>query len=94
MMNHIIIMNGVKNPNLTDVASDDAVLMYTQYSTQWDALAHRGALFDVKNDDEKPVYYNGFSAGFDISMTENQTVHAHALGIENMAVHGVQEEAF
>lgn len=80
-----------RTSSLTDIASDDAVLMHTQYSTQWDALAHRGSLFDVKDNGEmKPVYYNGFSAGTDISINDEKNVHAHALGIENMAFHGVQ----
>jgi kynurenine formamidase len=82
------------NPELLDIASDDAVLLFTQYSTQWDSLAHRGALFDV-NDDGKlaPVYYNGFRAGEDITLDDTQTSAAGALGIENMAVHGVQGRA-
>lgn len=34
-------------PRLTDIAADEAVLLLTQYSTQWDSLAHRGELFDL-----------------------------------------------
>ncbi len=80
-----------KDPKLTDIASDDVVLMHTQYSTQWDSLAHRGSIFDVKDNGEAvPVYYNGFAAGEDISMTPDRNVNANALGIENMAAHGVQ----
>lgn len=80
------------NPNLTDIASDDCVILYNQYSTQWDSLAHRGSLFDVKgNGKQEPVYYNGFKAGTDIvhDINTNETA-AKLLGIENMAVHGVQ----
>lgn len=74
-----------------DIAADDAVLLYTQYSTQWDSLAHRGSLFDVDgNGVDKPVYYNGYHAGEDITMDDDHTTCAKALGIENMAVHGVQ----
>lgn len=49
------------DPSLTDVASDEAVLLYTQYSTHWDGLAHQGALFDA-DDDGTPehVFYNGY----------------------------------
>jgi len=80
-----------KDPKLTDIASDDAVLLHTQYSTQWDALAHRGSLFDVNGDgDPEAVYYNGFSAGNDIILVEDGTTFAAALGIEQMAGHGVQ----
>lgn len=79
------------DPRLTDIAADDAVLLHTQYSTQWDSLAHRGALFDVDGDGEpESVYYNGFLAGKDVVMDVRQQVAAHALGIENMAAHGVQ----
>ena len=74
-----------------DIAADDAVLLYTQYSTQWDSLAHRGSMFDVDGSGEdKPVYYNGFRANEDITMDKDHTTCAKALGIENMAVHGVQ----
>ena len=76
---------------LTDIASDDSVLLHTQYSTQWDGLAHRGSLFDVYDDNKKiPVYYNGFRSGEDVVCKNNKEVSADALGIENMAKHGVQ----
>lgn len=79
------------NPELTDIGSDDAVLLHTQYSTQWDSLAHRGSLFDVDGDGElEAVYYNGFRVGEDVVMEEDHQTSAKALGIENMAVHGVQ----
>lgn len=79
------------DPRLTDIASDDLVLMHTQYSTQWDSLAHRGALFDVEGDGEpEAVYYNGFRAGEDVAMGARQQVAANALGIDTMASHGVQ----
>lgn len=77
---------------LTDVGSDDAVLLHTQYSTQWDSLAHRGSMFDVNNDGRpEPVYYNGFKAGQDIVMSEETLeTSANALGIEQAAKHGFQ----
>lgn len=79
------------NPNHTDIGSDDAVLLYTQYSTQWDSLAHRGALFDVYGDGNlHAVYYNGFRAGEDVTMNDRQETAAKALGVEKMAEHGVQ----
>lgn len=46
-----------------DVGCDDAVLMTLQYSTQWDAFAHVGALFDADGDGvAERVYYNGYRA--------------------------------
>ncbi|MDX9694762.1 MAG: cyclase family protein [Bacteroidales bacterium] len=79
------------NPNHTDLASDDYVVLYNQYSTQWDSLAHRGAKFDINGDGNLvPVYYNGYRAGEDVSINQNQETKALELGIENMAFHGVQ----
>lgn len=79
------------DPELLDIASDDSVLIYNQYSTQWDSLAHRGALYDADDDGKpEPVYYNGFRAGKNVSIDEDHKTAAKALGIENMAAHGVQ----
>ena len=77
--------------NHTDIGSDDVVLLHTQYSTQWDSLAHRGRLFDVMGDGKSlPVYYNGFKVDEDVVFEDNNQSKAKALGIENMAGHGVQ----
>jgi len=79
------------NPNHLDIGSDDQVTLYNQYSTQWDSLAHRGKQFDINgNGKMESVYYNGFKAGIDIVMDEEQNTSAKALGIENMAKQGVQ----
>jgi kynurenine formamidase len=75
----------------SDIAADDAVMMFLQYSTQWDALAHRGSLFDVHGDGvEAAVYYNGYRAGEDLTIDEDQRTRANRLGIENFAAHGMQ----
>jgi len=90
-----------ENPDWTDVISDDVVLMTLQYSTQWDSLAHVGALFDADGDGKpEPVYYNGYRAGEHIVGTETKPdaepwarfegVSANALGVENMAESCVQ----
>jgi hypothetical protein len=90
-----------QDPRQVDVASDDAVLMALQYSTQWDSFAHVGALFDADGDGvPEPVYYNGFRAGEDIVAPEfrrgivdwccSEGVEAKKLGIETMAETGVQ----
>ena len=39
-----------EDPNLTDVVCDEVMLMNTQYSTQWDSLAHIGSRFDADGD--------------------------------------------
>jgi hypothetical protein len=66
---------------------DDAVTLYTQYSTQWDALAHWGRLFDADGDGTREmVYYNGFRAGEDILGPDQEGgPYARRLGIENLA---------
>jgi kynurenine formamidase len=57
----------VAHPGATDVMSDDLVVLHTQYSTQWDAFGHAGALFDADDDGvPEPVYYNGWRAGVDV----------------------------
>jgi kynurenine formamidase len=71
---------------LTDVVCDDGVTLYGQYSTQWDALCHVGALFDANGDgDPEIAYYNGFPAAWQIG--------GSALGIEHMAAAAVQGRA-
>jgi kynurenine formamidase len=93
------------DPRATDVICDDQVLMSLQYSTQWDSLAHVGALFDADGDGKpERVYYNGYRPNEDIvgpvDYPENDAFAAHdcggehseakALGIENFAVKGMQ----
>jgi kynurenine formamidase len=65
-----------------DVCCDDSVLLHTQYSTQWDALCHLGAMFDAEGDGRlEPLYYNGFRGGVDVG----PECGAKALGIEHQA---------
>ncbi|MDF3811011.1 cyclase family protein [Rhodopseudomonas sp. BAL398] len=92
------------NPMFCDVVSDDVALIHTQYSTQWDGLAHIGAEFDADGDGkEEVVFYNGFSADRDVIAAEPasgavswdsyENPRAEKLGIENLASHGVQGRA-
>jgi hypothetical protein len=89
------------NPDLTDVVSDDAVLLTLQYSTQWDSFAHIGSRFDADGDGKREiVFYNGFRAGEDVVPASSkgnsepwaryEGTEAKALGIENLAEHGAQ----
>ena len=75
-----------------DVTSDEAVTLYSQYSTQWDSFAHVGMLFDADGDGApEPVYYNGFRAYEHIGGAKDSgELGARALGIENMAESCVQ----
>jgi len=71
----------------TDVVCDDAVTISTQYSTQWDSLAHWGKRFDADDDGvAEIVYYNGYRGGTDlIGPDQPGGPYAHSLGIENLA---------
>ncbi|CAM3537058.1 cyclase family protein [Halomonas casei] len=87
------------SPGLQDVISDDQVQLSLQYSTQWDSLAHVGALFDGDNDGQpERRYYNGYLADQDVLNLSQQPHQQHGsyaqrLGVENMAVHGMQGRA-
>lgn len=91
------------NPAFTDVMCDDAVLIHLQYSTQWDSLAHMGAVFDADGDGvAERVYYNGFRADEHVhgpvayeggQETPGHGMGAAALGIETMAETCVQGRA-
>jgi len=79
------------SPAHRDIACDDAAVLYLQRSTQWDALAHMGALYDVDETGEQRVYYNGYRAGTDIvGPDQSGGPRALALGVENMAETGLQ----
>jgi kynurenine formamidase len=88
------------NPNVTDVVSDDQVLMALQYSTQWDSFAHVGGRFDADGDGKAElVFYNGWRAGVDIVPAPEKKAdnwerfegsEAKALGIQLLAEHGAQ----
>jgi hypothetical protein len=92
------------DPNATDVVNDDVAIIHLQYSSQWDSLAHVGSMFDADGDGKpEPVFYNGYRGGEaivgpsdvkdagGIDMVEaRSTSHAHALGVENMAVKCIQ----
>ena len=88
-----------QSPTLCDVISDDQVQLSLQYSTQWDSLAHVGALFDG-DDDGTPErrYYNGYLAEQDVlnlsrALNQRHGSYAERLGIETLAVHGMQGRA-
>lgn len=82
----------VQNEHWTDFVCDDAVTIYTQYSTQWDALSHIAEAFDADQDGEAEiVYYNGYRAGTDVvGPEESRSPGARKLGIEHMAETCVQ----
>ncbi|RKP46374.1 cyclase family protein [Trinickia fusca] len=79
--------------NATDVVCDDAFCMHSQFSTQWDAFAHVGSLFDADGDGRpERVFYNGYRMDEHVRVPEDgaPTGGAQALGIDVMARTGVQ----
>jgi kynurenine formamidase len=82
-------MAGV-DPLFTDVVNDDAVTLYLQYSTQWDALGHVAHHFDADGDGEREVvFYNGYHAHVDAPEGVAGAC-GQPLGIEHMATAGLQ----
>ena len=94
---------------MTDVINDDLVIMHLQYSTQWDSLAHVGALFDADGDGgpspcsttaiaAAPTWWGRATAkdagALPGTLVEaKSTSCAKALGVENMAVKCLQGRA-
>lgn len=94
------------SPGSSDVLSDDLVVLHTQYSTQWDAFAHVGSMFDADGDGiPEPVYYNGFRPGIEVLGPEDpadcgipgpeqpSTSDLGPVGIGTVAAHPVQGRA-
>ncbi len=100
--NFNFLFSGV-DPRHTDVVCDDGVLLWLQYSTQWDSLAHVGAQFDADGDGvAETVYYNGWRAGEHILAPQHGELSpwgcyegsdARRLGIEQLAESCVQGRA-
>ena len=79
-------------PGDMDVSCDEAITLYSQYSTQWDSLAHIGSVFDANGDGTpEPMFYNGYKPDEHVGGTPGDgRLGARALGIENMAESCVQ----
>lgn len=80
------------DPRFTDVSCDEAVTLYSQYSTQWDAFAHKGSMFDADGDGvPEKVYYNGHTVvASDTGEPTQGEVGAAALTVDRMAETCVQ----
>ena len=85
-----LAMNQVE-PRFTDVGSDEAVMLYTQYSTHWDGFPHKGALFDADGDGvPERVFYNGFQIVDGAGRGTQGEIGAVNLSVAGMAESGVQ----
>jgi hypothetical protein len=86
---------GIETEDPLGVVCDDGVVLHTQYSTQWDSLAHWGARFDADGDGrDELVYYNGFRAGEHVRSPDGDAPPvAAALGVETFAETCVQGRA-
>ena len=79
------------DPRYTDVGSDEAVMLYTQYSTHWDGFAHKGSLFDADGDGKaEKVFYNGFQIVDRDGRGSQGALGAINLSVATMAETGVQ----
>lgn len=76
---------------ILDVSSDEAVMLYNQYSTQWDALAHKGSQFDVDGQGfKKKIFYNGWQIVDENNQGTQGELGAYNLSIANLAEKTVQ----
>ncbi|MEZ5936458.1 MAG: cyclase family protein [Alphaproteobacteria bacterium] len=80
-----------EDPACGDCGSDDRVSLSTQYSTQWDGLAHIGMQADVDGSGEtRPVYYNGFGPADGVLPPAERGSAPMPLGVDVMAETGLQ----
>ncbi|MBV7396884.1 cyclase family protein [Mameliella alba] len=82
-----------EHAGVVDVSCDDVITIYSQYSTQWDSLAHNGALFDADGDGvAEEVYYNGYRARVDVIAPDAESGRggSNPLGIDRLAESCVQ----
>lgn len=88
------LASGKSDPRYTDVGSDEAVLLYSQYSTHWDSFAHKGTRFDADGDGaQESVSYNGFRVVDENGRGTQGELGAVALSVAGMAENGIQGRA-
>jgi kynurenine formamidase len=82
------------DPRYTDVGSDEAIMLYSQYSTHWDGFAHKGSLFDADGDGvSEKVFYNGLRIVDGEGRGTQGELGAINLSVAEMAASGVQGRA-
>ena len=82
------------DPRFTDVGSDEAIMLYSQYSTHWDGFAHKGTVFDADGDGvPEKVSYNGYQIVDESGRARYGELGAIAVSVAEMAMTGVQGRA-
>lgn len=82
------------DPRFTDVGSDEAIMLYSQYSTHWDGFAHKGTVFDADGDGvAEKVSYNGWRIVDEAGRGRHGDLGALAVSVAEMAGTGVQGRA-
>src|SRR6185295_10475797 len=82
------------DPRFTDVGSDEAIMLYSQYSTHWDSFAHKGTVFDADGDGvAEKVSYNGYPIVDKAGRARHGDLGAIAVSVGEMAETGVQGRA-
>jgi kynurenine formamidase len=85
---------GEIDPRFTDVGSDEAIMLYSQYSTHWDGFAHKGSVFDADGDGVgEKVFYNGFQIVDAAGRGTQGELGAVNMSVAEMAATGVQGRA-
>jgi len=88
---HFNLALGDIDAGLTDVSCDEAVMLYSQYSTHWDGFAHKGARFDADGDGAaENVFYNGYAVVDDAAHGTQGALGATHLSVAEMVRSGVQ----
>jgi len=88
------LASGTVDPRFTDVGSDEAIMLYMQYSTHWDGFAHKGSRFDADGDGvEEKVSYNGWQLVDKEGRGLYGELGARAVSVAEMAQTGVQGRA-
>lgn len=86
--------NDTVDPRFNDVGSDEAIMLYMQYSTHWDGFAHKGSRFDADGDGvEEKVSYNGWQIVDKEGRGLYGDLGARAVSVAEMAQTGVQGRA-
>lgn len=81
-------------PGATGVVNDDLVVLYTQYSTQWDAFAHVGSQFDANGDgNDEVIYYNGTYPGPDVADMASACIQGRGVMVDLQRRYGNEKVA-